>query len=418
MSFNALLRGICSVLEIILSPRIESLGMREITEWKSSRSSHSIFPFLEDRFSHSNYVLETRIPQNLHLEVSIRMFRRRIKDAPFLHLLRLIFHMYTSLDLLIGYPLRGQRNSLSVLVWNFYMYEMELSVMPFWKQFSSLRLRYFINILDHTNLSQKQNQVGRYSLIESKNYFHLARNYYVHYGRYENHSLLILRGTKDLAKRWIYYILKFAEFHCHQWLHCYRMSLKRLSTDCVLFLGYILSIQSRINEVRVETMKNSYITASIVNESFFRTPILLLIKSMQRDSFCDSSGRPVSRSAWTTLTDDEILRRFVQIWKMLSMYYSGSKNRDSLYTLRYILQFSCGKTLACKHKSTIRMIRRRFDLRMFLRTFSLSGDSKLRLFVEPNDLSKNQRFWYLNLETIQFLFIYNILQVICSNKLN
>nr|QUG10369.1 maturase K [Hymenophyllum coreanum] len=397
--FDALLRGICSVLEIVLSRRIEPLLMREISEWKSSRSSHSVFPFMEDRFVHSNYVLETKMPYNLHSEVSIRIFRRQIKDAPFLHLSRLIFHRYTNSRFSLDYPV----NSLAILVWNFYMYEIESLVVPLWKQFSCLQFEYLIDILDQNNILRKENHVARVFLNTLNYYSNLTRNLCIHYGRYKNHSIVILKGTNYSAKGWIYYFLKLGEFHSHRWFHCHRICLRILLRNRLLFLGYILSVQSRINKVRVGTIRESYITVSIINDSFFRVPILFLIKSMAKEGFCDSSGRLVSRSAWTTLTDDDILRRFIQVWKILSIYYSGLRNREKLYRLRYILKFSCGKTLACKHKSTTRMIRRRFDLRIFLRTFSLSGDSKLSSSFQPNEILKNQRFWYLEITQFSLL---------------
>lgn len=404
MYFDALSKGICSVLENVLSPRIEPLLMREINEWKSSRSNHSIFPFLEDRFRYSKYVLETKIPHTLHPEVSIRMFRHRIKDAPFLHLLRLIFHMYTGPGFSIDYP--RPESSLAILVWNFYMYEIESLVVPLWKQFSGLRWKYLIHISDYNNLLQKQNQISKSFLIELRDNTQGTRGFCIHYGRYENSSLVILKGTKNSVKRWIYYVLKSAESNFHRWLHCYRICAKRLSKNCVLFLGYILGVRSKINEVQVGTMKDSYITVSINNESFFNVPIMFLIGYMVRENFCDNSGYLVSRSAWTTLTDNEILRRFVQIWKIISFYYSGSRNKDSLYRLRYILRFSCAKTLACKHKGTIRTIRRRFDLRIFLNTFSSLRDYKLSPFLQTKNILKNQRFWYL--EITQFSLLDNI----------
>nr|YP_010716101.1 maturase K [Crepidomanes latealatum]WDE75836.1 maturase K [Crepidomanes latealatum] len=397
ISFDLLSKGICSILEIFLSSRIGSLLMKEINQWNSSRSSHSVFPFFEDRFLHSNCVLELETPHNLHSEVSIRMLRQRIKDAPFLHLPRLIFHNCTSSVFSIDYPLQDRNSSLSILVWNLYMYEIESLVVPLWKQFSILQLRHLTYLVDSNNLLRKQNQVNRSSFIKLGDSLHVIRSFCIHYGRYENRSLVIIKGTKNSSKRWIYYILKFAEFHSHRWLHSYRIRLKRLSRTCVFFLGYILGVESRINEVRVGTIKDSYNTISIVNESFFQAPIMLLVRYMQRESFCNSSGYPVSRSAWTTLTDAEILTRFIWIWKIISIYYSGSRNRDNLYRLRYILRFSCGKTLACKHKGTIRKIRRRFDLRVFPNSnFSSLKDSKISLLLQ-NDILKNQRFWYLEM---------------------
>ncbi|WP_369009020.1 hypothetical protein, partial [Escherichia coli] len=58
---------------------------------------HFIFLFLEDRLPKSNHVLDTEVPQNLHLETPIRLFRRRIKDVSFPHLLRIVFNKYKTL---------------------------------------------------------------------------------------------------------------------------------------------------------------------------------------------------------------------------------------------------------------------------------------------------------------------------------
>nr|YP_010377581.1 maturase K [Diplopterygium chinense]QYC92943.1 maturase K [Diplopterygium chinense] len=392
---EALLKVICLVLEISSTlTGIEHLSIRETSEWKSFRSIHSLFLFMENRFLHSNYILDTKIPYNPHSEALIRMFRRQIRDAPFPHLSRSSFQRYRKF-LINSSPRAVGGNSLATSLRNFYMYEIESLLVPLWKKFSGLQSASSVAISDRNNIFLKGRRVDRSHPKSSKKDSCLTKSSSIHYGRYGNRFLLALVGTNYSAKKWIYYILAFIEFHSHCWFHSHRMCIRKLSRNCVLFLGYILGVQSIIGEVQVGTLTESHITVSIIKESLFQAPTSLLIESMSRGSFCDNFGRPVSRSARTTLTDDDILKRFVQIWKILSLYHSGSINRDGLNRSRYILRFSCDKTLSCKHKSTIRLIRRRLDSGIFLKT--PRENSEVSPSYKSRSISKNRRFWYLEI---------------------
>ncbi|KAL7252341.1 hypothetical protein ACSBR1_007010 [Camellia fascicularis] len=68
-----ILEGFVVVVEIPFS--LFSLEGKEIVESQNLRSIHSIFPFLEDKFSHLNYVLDILIPHSIHLEISVQTLR-------------------------------------------------------------------------------------------------------------------------------------------------------------------------------------------------------------------------------------------------------------------------------------------------------------------------------------------------------
>nr|YP_010715445.1 maturase K [Todea barbara]WDE24586.1 maturase K [Todea barbara] len=391
---DSLSKGIALVLEIALFPQSQLLLMKENNEWKSLQSIHSIFLLMEDRFSHSNYVSDTKIPHSTHPEVSIRMFRRRIQDASFLHLSRLIFYEYQNLKIPMHSPSR-EKNSLAILLWNFYAHESESLLIPLWKRFSRLRSDSSVAISDQINLLRKMKLVTESCRTILRNDHNPTKNPCIHYGRYENHFILALRGTHNSARKWIHYLMILRQSHYHCWIQPYRICIKRLSRNCFFFLGYTLGVQSRIKKVRVGTVDESYITASITKESRSTIPTLLLIESLAREGFCDSSGRPVSRSARTALTDDDILNKFLRIWRSISYYYSGSIDRDGLYRLRYILRFSCDKTLACKHKSTTRLIRNRFGSRILPKT--LPEESESSHSFPFTDYSNDRRIWCLDI---------------------
>ena len=75
-------------------PFLRWLSAKKNKDLKISESIHSVFLFLEDRLAKSSHVLDIEMSQNLHMETLIRLFRRRIIDVSFLHLLRIIFHTY------------------------------------------------------------------------------------------------------------------------------------------------------------------------------------------------------------------------------------------------------------------------------------------------------------------------------------
>nr|UCU06603.1 maturase K [Ziziphus hajarensis] len=88
--------GFAVIVEIPFSLRFLRLvsSRPEIIKYSNLGSIHSIFPFLEDKFPHLNYVSDVRIPYPIHLEILIQTLRYWVKDAPSLHLLRLFLHEY------------------------------------------------------------------------------------------------------------------------------------------------------------------------------------------------------------------------------------------------------------------------------------------------------------------------------------
>ena len=66
--------GFAVIVEIPFSLRLLAFlegNEQERLKWKNLRSIHSTFPFLEDSFSHFNYVLDILIPHPVHLEIDL-----------------------------------------------------------------------------------------------------------------------------------------------------------------------------------------------------------------------------------------------------------------------------------------------------------------------------------------------------------
>lgn len=94
--------GFTVIVEISFSLRlVSSLEATETVKSYNLRSIHSIFPFLEDKFPHLNYVSDVLIPYPIHLEILVQTLRYWVKDASSLHLLRLFLHEYYNWNSLI-----------------------------------------------------------------------------------------------------------------------------------------------------------------------------------------------------------------------------------------------------------------------------------------------------------------------------
>nr|YP_009549164.1 maturase K [Llavea cordifolia]AYW16313.1 maturase K [Llavea cordifolia] len=356
---------------------------------KISQSIHSIFLFMEDRFTKSNHVLKTDLPQNLHSETSIRLFRRQIKDVSLPHLLRMVSCNKIFCERTLSpCRIRGRR-SINVLLRNFYICEIDLLLLISWNQIFNSRVNYFLSI-EHHNIIRKEKHVSTYGFksgaavgIDSC----FTRSLCIHYGRYGNKIVIVFRGTHYFAEKLLSYFLTLFKHHFHHQIRFNQPCLGLLPTSCISFLGYTSTVRPVSKNVRIETTMGLHIGILSENKFYPRIPISIIIKILAKRNFCDGTGRPVGKLAWAVWTDVEIVNRYVEFWQVFSLYYGASTNRDELRRLRYILQISCNRTLAGKHRSTIRLLQRKFDLEI-LSQFIVSGKS---------EVSNNQRVWRLTL---------------------
>nr|QOH99605.1 maturase K [Adiantum reniforme var. sinense] len=380
---HPLLEMIRLILGIALFPQIGSITS---SRSKMSQSIHSIFLFLEDRFPRSHRILEADLPQNLHLETPIRLFRRQIKDVSFPHLLRIVFRRY---KIFYGKTIHSsegeQRGSVDTPIRNFYNFEIDLLILISWKQVCKSPINYFPPI-DNCNILRKERYLSAYESkldkLSINSYF--MQSLCIHYGRWRNKFLMVSKGTCYFVKKWRYYFRTLLKNHFH-----YRTDFfidpwpKILSTSCVSSLGYTLVARLVPKKVRIETVMGLYISILAGKTFYPKIPNSIITKTLAKQKFCDISGRPAGKSAWITSTDDKILDGYVQLCQVFFLYYGASTNPHRLRRLRYVLQISCDNTLAGKHRSTKRLLQCKSNLET-LNQIYISGKS---------ESSSNQRVW-------------------------
>nr|CAP58345.1 maturase K [Gorgonidium intermedium] len=402
------------IVEIPFSLRLVSSleEKKEIPNFQNLRSIHSIFSFFEDKLSHLNYVSDILIPYPVHLEILVQILQCWIQDVPSLHLLRFFFHEYHNWNNLIttkksSYGFSKENPRLFRFLYNSYVVECESILVFLRKQSSYLRSTSSGTFLERTHFYEK---IEQHLVVLCCNDFQktlgLFKDPFMHYVRYQGKSILASKGTHFLMKKWKSYFVNFWQCHFHFWSQPCRIHINQFSNFSFYFLGYLSNVPIKPSAVKSQMLENYFLIDTVTKKFETIVPIIPMIGSLSKAKFCNVSGNPISKPVWADLSDSDIIDRFGRICRNLSHYYSGSSKKQSLYRIKYILRLSCARTLARKHKSTVRAFLQRLGSE-FLEEFFTEEEKVLPLILPrisyPLHKLYRERIWYLDIIRISAL---------------
>nr|YP_009141519.1 maturase K [Lens culinaris]Q8MCR5.1 RecName: Full=Maturase K; AltName: Full=Intron maturase [Lens ervoides]AAM82082.1 maturase [Lens ervoides]AGW45884.1 maturase K [Lens culinaris]AIL56045.1 maturase K [Lens culinaris] len=401
--------GFSIVVEIPFFLQLSSsLEEAEIIKYyKNFRSIHSIFPFLEDKFTYLNYVSDIRIPYPIHLEILVQILRYWVKDAPFFHLLRLFLCNWNS------FITTKNKKSIStfskinprffLFLYNFYVCEYESIFVFLRNQSSHLPLKSFRVFFERIFFYAKREHLVK--LFAKDFLYTLTLTFFkdpnIHYVRYQGKCILASKNAPFLMDKWKHYFIHLWQCFFDVWSQPRTININPLSEHSFKLLGYFSNVRLNRSVVRSQMLQNTFLIEIVIKKIDIIVPILPLIRSLAKAKFCNVLGQPISKPVWADSSDFDIIDRFLRISRNLSHYYKGSSKKKSLYRIKYILRLSCIKTLACKHKSTVRAFLKRSGSEEFLQEFFTEEEEILSL-IFPRDsstlerLSRN-RIWYLDI---------------------
>nr|AOX14925.1 maturase K [Tillandsia maculata] len=405
--------GFAVIVEIPFSLRLVSFPEeKEIPKCNNLRSIHSIFPFLEDKLLHLNYVSDILIPYPIHLEILVKILQCRIEDVPSLHLLRFFLHEYHNWNSLITpkksiYVFSKENKRLFKFLYNSYVSECEFLFVFLRKQSSYLRLTSSGTFLERIQFYGKMEHL----IVVYRNYFQKTLWFFtdpfMHYVRYQGKAILASKGTHLLMKKWKCYLVNLWQYYFHFWSQPHRIHINQLSNYSFDFLGYLSSVLRNPLVVRNQMLENSFLIETGIKKFDTIVPVIPLIGSLSKAKFCTVSGHPISKPIWTDLSDCDIIDRFGRICRNLSHYHSGSSEKRSLYRIKYILRLSCARTLARKHKSTVRSFLQRLGSVLLEEFFTEEEQVLSLIFPKPTPFSlhgsRRERIWYLDIIRINNL---------------
>lgn len=410
--FQMIPEGFAVIVDIQFSLRlVSSLEAKKIEESHSLRSIHSIFPFLEDKFSHLNYVSNILIPYPVHLEILVQNLRYWVKDASFLHFVRFFFfhenrnwNRFLSPNTSISI-LSKKNKRLLLFLYNSHVCEYESIFVFLRNQSDHLQSTFFRTLLERISFYGKiEHLVGVFTNKDShQTILWLFKDPFMHYVRYQGKSILASKGTPILLmNRWKYYLANFWQCRFYVWSQPGRIPINQLSNNNSFdFLGYFSSVRLNPSVVRSQMLENAFIIDNGIKKFDTIVPILPLMRSLAKAKICNVLGHPISKSVWADLADSDIIDRFWCIRRNFSHYHSGSSKKNSLYRIKYILRLSCARTLARKHKTTVRaFLKKRFGSE-FLQEFFTEDEQVLSLILSRYSNSRRffyrGRIWYLDI---------------------
>nr|UFK62261.1 maturase K [Clerodendrum cyrtophyllum] len=414
-----MLEGLSFIVEIPFS--LQLLSCREgkknkIVKSQNLRSIHSIFPFLEDNFSHLNFVLDILIPHSVHVEILVQTLRGWVKDASSLHLLRVFLDEYCNWSSLIiptkagsSFSKRNQR--LFLFLYNSHVCEYESVFVFLRNQSFHLRSTTFGVLLEriyfYVKVERLVNVFVKINNFRANSW--LVKEPFMHYIRYQRRSILASKGTSFFMKKWQFFLVTFWQWHFSLWFHPRRIYINQLSNYSLEFLDYLSSVRMNPSVVRSQILENAFLINNAIKKFDTLIPIIPMIASLAKAKFCNVFGHPVSKPIWADLSDSNIIDQFGRICRNLSHYHSGSSKKKSLYRIKYILRLSCARTLARKHKSTVRAFLKRLGSEL-LEEFLMSEEDVLFLtFQKASSTLRGvyrSRIWYLDMISINDLANY------------
>nr|YP_010977953.1 maturase K [Chrysosplenium alpinum]WOC29692.1 maturase K [Chrysosplenium alpinum] len=415
--YQIISEGFSVIVEISFSLHlVSSLERKKIVKVHNLRSIHSIFPFLENNFVHLNYVADILIPQPIHLEILVQTIRYWVKDASSLHLLRFFLYEYYNLNSFItptptkSISIVSKRNQrLLLFLYNSYVCEYESIFIFLCNQSSHLRSTSSGIFFERIYFSIKIKNLVEVFSNDFSTVLWLFKDPFMHYVRYQGKSILASKGAPLLLNKWKYYLINFWQFHFYVWSQPVRIHINQLSNHSLDFLGYLSSVWLNPSVVRGQMLENSFIINNAIKRFAIIVPIIPLIRSLAKAKFCNVVGESISKPAWADSSDSDIIDRFVRICRNLSRYYSGSSKKKNFYRIKYILRLSCARTLARKHKSTVRAFLKRLGSEL-LEEF-LTEDEHVLSLIFPRASSTlwrlyRGRVWYLDIICINDLVHY------------
>nr|ACJ38619.1 maturase K [Kennedia nigricans] len=408
-----ILEGFVVVVEILFSLQLFISSLKEleiVKSYNNLRSIHSIFPFFEDKFIYLNYESDIRIPYPIHLEILVQILRCWIKDVSFFHLLRLFFYYYCNWNSLFT-PKKSISTFFSksnprffLFLYNLYVWEYESIFLFLRNKSSQLRLKDFRVFFERIFFYEKREHLVEIFAKDFSYTLSFFKDPFIHYVRYQGKSILVSKNMPLLINKWKYYFIYLWQCHFDIWSQPGTIHINPLSQHSFHFLGYFLSIRLNLSVVRSQMLQNSFLIKIVMKKLDTIVPIIPLIRSLAKAKFCNGLGHPISKPVWANLSDFEIIDRFLRICRNFSHYYNGSSKKKSLYQIKYILRLSCIKTLARKHKSTVRTFLKRLGSEKLLEEFFTEEEDIFSLIFPRTSFTLHRlylyrdRIWYLDIQ--------------------
>ena len=370
------------VLRMILEAVYEPVFLDCSHGFRPKRSCHSALKSMKKSFRGVRWFIEGDIKgcfDNIEHSTLITTINKKVKD---MRIIKLIWKFLKA-----GYMENWKYHStysgcpqggiISPLLSNIYLHELDKFVMSVVKDFdkpSSQRLtteymRAMTNVrnikrrMDRANAEkrselQKEWKSARAILLQTPSKSHSDKK--LKYIRYADDFIIGVNGSKEDSEEIKAKLSKFIANELHMELS-EEKTLITHSNDYARFLGYDVRVR-RSNQVKSHsnhtqrTLSNSVELNIPIEDKIMKFMFSKGTISQKQDGTIE----PVCRANLIRCTPLEIVSTYNAELRGICNYYSLASNFCSLNYFSYLMEYSCLKTLAGKHKSKIGKIKSKY----------------------------------------------------------
>lgn len=385
------------ILEAIYEPNFSdnSHGFRE------NMGCHTALKSFRTNWSGVNWIVEGDIEgffDNISHDILISLLRERIADERFINLIRkalnagyLEFGMFH--NTVVGTP---QGSVVSPTLANIYLDGFDKFVEAKIKEYErgetkithpkhrslsskiNYRLKKASNCLDPVEKEKILDEVKtlRREFTSTPTVLHDGEYIRVKYIRYADDWIIGVNGSKKLAIKLRQECADYFTNVLKLNLNFEKTHIRHAKTEKSRFLGTELKVGNNGDgKIAMYTSKNGIRYKKRVTgwQPIMTAPVGELVRKLADKGFCDHDGNPKSKASWSVLDDIQIIELIGSVWLGLHNYYSFVDNRHALGRIQYILLHSAAKTLAHKHRSSVK------------KTFKRHGGNNLTVTVKNKD---------------------------------
>mgnify|MGYP001158130608 CR=1 FL=1 len=368
-----------TILEAIYEPRFskDSHGFRE------NLGCHTALKEFRANWSGVNWIIEGDIKgffDNISHVKLINILRKRINDERFIDLIQKALKAgYLEFGVLhntiVGTP---QGSIVSPILANIYLHEFDIFVNeeivkkhskgdskklnPKYRSLAS-KISYRKKKLDCTEGAERDDLLYEIKALSKELYDTPASanddSYIrVKYIRYADDWMIGVNGSQELATTFRQMCADFLNQDLKLELSFEKTHIRHAKSEEAFFLGTRLKVGSD-GGTKVATVKrgSSTFRKRVTGWTpIMKAPIDKIIKKLFEKGFCTHDGKPKSKDGWIGFDDIQIVELYNGVWRGLLNYYSFVDNKNSLRNVQYILHHGAAKTLAGKHRSSVRKI--------------------------------------------------------------
>ena len=413
------------VLRQILEAVYEPVFSAHSHGFRPNKSCHTALKEISRSFRSTKWFVEGDIKgcfDNIDHAVLLNLISEKIKDSKFINLIGKFLKAgyMENWQYYKTYSGTPQGGILSPILANIYLHELDRKVEVMQKEFNApakyaytpaygkkvreivkLRKRYG-ECVDDTEKKELLKQIHKLEVEKRRLPYKDASDKKIAYVRYADDFIIGVSGSREDAEHIKQELMQFVATELKLELSDEKTKITHSSGNAH-FLGYDINVRRcqeskrKANGVVQRTLNNSVellIPMERIEKFMYDREIVIQGK--------DGSLVPWQRNSMAGLTDLEIVDTYNSQTRGICNYYSIASNFSKLTYFVYLMEYSCLKTLAKKHKTRISGVKRMFKCgKSWGIPYETKKEKKRMMIAKFSDFKRGTAYDTPNIDTVK-----------------